>query len=284
MTTPIDIDEDVSICSLALEHEVELTDQLGLVAGVGYAKQSRDSGSDDSDHTYRIGMFYDLMSDTRLKLSHAKKIRFPTLRDLFEPDRANPNLETETTDHYEAGVEQVFHSIPLKLDVTVFRVDAEDYIETDSFGVAQNFEEYRFEGVEVSGVLQATPNVAIRMGYTFLDSENRSAGVLTDTLQNRPEHQLSLDLNVRIPDTGISVYASWLHIERSFELERGSNPSMAQETGDYDVVDLKVQKAFSGFTLFGRAMNLFDDDYVESGGFPAPGRTLLIGGEFPFGT
>jgi len=284
MTSAIDIDEDVNICSLAVEHEVNLTDQLGLVGGVGYAQQTRDSGSDDNDTTYRIGLFYDLMSDTRLTLSHAKKIRFPTLRDLFEPGRANPDLDSETTYHYEAGVEQSFDRLPLNLGITLFKVDAEDYIETDGLGIAQNTEKNRFQGVELTGELQVTDNVTFRAGFTFLDSENRSSGVNTSKLQNRPEHQLSVDMNVRLPSSGANLNVSWLHIERSFELERGSNPSLAQETGDYDVVDVKLQKAFSGLTVFGRVMNLFDEDYVESGGFPAPGRTILIGGEIPFGT
>ncbi|HKK15502.1 MAG TPA: TonB-dependent receptor [Gammaproteobacteria bacterium] len=282
MIAPVDIDEHVDICSIAYEHELQLLDNLGLAGGIGYAWQGKPVGENEDGATWLLGAFFDVLADTRLHISYARKIRFATLRDLFEPGRANPNLTSETTFHYEAGISQTFHRIPASLGFTAFRIDAEDYIEAVG-GVAQNFEEDRFQGFEVSGDVRPLDGMLVRTSYTFLDSENQSPGVLTTRLQNRPEHTLSAEMIYQIPWWDVDFYLSWLHIERQIELERGNNPSMSEETGDYDVFDMKIQKNFPGFAVFGRVQNLLDEDYAESGGFPAPGRIILVGGEVNFG-
>lgn len=283
VTNVIDIDEHADVCFMAYEQELQVTDKLGVVAGAGYAKQDRSTGKTEKDGTYRLGAFYDLSDATRLKASHARKIRFPTLRDLFEPGRANPALEPEVTYHYEMGVEHNFTNVPVELGVTLFRIDAEDYIETVN-GVAQNTDKSRFKGVEVSTEYSPLDQLTLRGGYTYLDAENRSSGASISDLQNRPEHRFTLELGYHLPG-GVSLYTSWLHVENNLELSRDSNPPVrAQETGDYDVVDLKIEKQLGQWTLYSRIHNLMDEDYADSGGFPAPGRWFVIGGELAFGS
>jgi len=282
VTNIIDIDEHADVCSLAYEQELQVSDDLGLVGGVGYAQQHRSSGKTEKGSTYRIGAFYDLSEATRLKTSHARKIRFPTLRDLFEPGRANSTLSPELTYHYEAGVEHRFTDFPALLDVTLFRIDAEDYIEKVPGGVAENTEKSRFEGVEVSAEYSPFDQLTLRTGYTYLDAENRSSGAETQDLQNRPEHRLTMELSYRMP-WGINLYTSWLHVENNLELSRNS-PIISQETGDYDVLDLKVEKQLGRWTLYSRVHNMLDEDYADSGGYPAPGRWFIFGAEMSFGS
>ncbi|MGH8119348.1 MAG: TonB-dependent receptor domain-containing protein, partial [Gammaproteobacteria bacterium] len=255
-------------------------DKLGLTGGAGYAWQDRPSGDDDGV-TYLIGGYYDLFPGTRIHVSHSHLIRFPTLRDLFEPGRANPDLESEKTDHYEAGIRHEFSQFPAGLGITVFRIEAEDFIETDSNGVAQNVEEDRFEGVEITAEARPLESLDLRGAYTYLESRNLSAGVTNRDLQNRPQHQLSVETVYQFP-WDMYLYLAWLHIEGSLDLSRQA-PIKSRETGDYDVFDLKIDKSFGNVSIYARALNLLDEDYVESAGFPAPGRTVLIGGELSFG-
>lgn len=275
------IDESADICSLSYEHELKLFDRFGLTGGAGYARQDRPGGTDDDGVTYLVGGYYDIFTGTRIHVSHSHLIRFPTLRDLFEPGRANPNLKPELTDNYEAGIRHEFSQFPASLGVTVFRIDAEDFIETDSNGIAQNVEEDRFEGVEITGETSPLENLNLRAAYTFLESRNLSTGVTNRDLQNRPQHQLSVETDYQFP-WDMHLYLAWLHIEGNIDLSR-TTPVVSQKTGNYDVFDLKVEKTFGNISVYGRALNLLDEDYVESAGFPAPGRTVLVGGELSFG-
>ena len=281
--SPVSITEHDSICSVAYEHETRLFNNLGLVVGVGTAKQTKKSGSNDSGDTYLLGATYDFTANTQLHISHAKKIRFPTLRDLFEPGRANPELGKETTFHYEAGIEQTFNFVPITLGLTVFRIDAQDFIETDNSGVAQNIEEDRFQGVEITTGIEPIKDLSFRANYTFMESENRSPNIVNRDLQQRPRHRFNLDMTYKVPYIGIDVYGSWSHVEDALEQDR-STGLISQEIDEYDVVDLRVQKDVVDYlTIYGRAMNLLDEDYAESGGFPSPGRTVLFGIEMNFG-
>ena len=277
---PILIDENADICSTSLEHEIKLFDRIGLTGGAGYSWQQRPNNIDDYGVTYLLGAYYDVFSGTRLHISHSHLIRFPTLRDLFEPGRANPNLKSEKTDQYEAGITHTFSKFPASVGFTVFRTDARDFIETDSSGIAQNTEQDRFQGFEITADITILENLNTRTAYTFLESRNLSTGIGNRDLQNRPQHQLSVEANYQLPWNS-NLYLSWLHIAENLELSRQA-PIVSRVTGDYDVFDLKLEKSFGGFSVYGRAMNLFDEDYVESGGFPAPGRQILVGAELGF--
>ena len=280
--TPLLIDSDQHICSVNLEHELKLFDRAGLTGGVGYDWQNRPNDINDDGMTYLLGGYVDVFEGTRIHVSHSHKLRFPTLRDLFEPGRANPNLKAETTNQYEVGILQTFTQIPASIGFTAFRTNAEDFIETDNNGIAQNIEEDRFEGIEITGNVILLDRLNLRTAYTYMESKNLSVGVTNRDLQNRPRHQLSIEADYQLP-LDMNLYLSWLHIEGNIELSR-QTPTLSRETGNYDVFDFKLEKSFGSFNLYGRAMNLLDEDYVESGGFPAPGRLFLVGAEISFGS
>jgi len=277
------ITEHDTICSVAFEHETRIFDNLGLVGGVGTAHQNKKSGNNDSGDTYLLGATYDFPTYTQLHLSHAKKIRFPTLRDLFEPGRANPNLVKETTFHYEAGIEQTFTFVPSSLGITVFRIDADDFIETVN-SVAQNVEADRFQGIEVTGDIKPIKGLVLRANYTFMESENRSPNTINRDLQQRPRHRLNLDVTYNVPYIDVDFYGSWSHVEDALEQDRQTG-LISQEIDEYDVIDIKIQKdLIDNFSIYGRATNLLDEDYAESGGFPSPGRTLYVGFDMNYGS
>ena len=78
----INRDEDLDVFSAAAEYEVKLTSQLSGVVGAGWAEQHRESSS-DGDYTYLAGLRYAFTEDTVLRGNVARKIRFPTLRNLY---------------------------------------------------------------------------------------------------------------------------------------------------------------------------------------------------------
>jgi outer membrane cobalamin receptor len=281
VTDPINVDEIVDVCSVGVEQEYRPYSQLGLVGGLGYATQSRPA-SNDSGAQYLLGAYHDLTEQTQLRALYSSHIRFPTLLDLFEPGRGNPDLNSERTYQYEVGMRHDFTQAPASVDVALFRTDARDFIErSKTTGLQENISKLRFQGVEVQSTVLPADNLTLRFGYTYLDSTNLSADAPTRKLQNRPEHQFTVETTYRAA-SGFEAYASLLHVAKVFELSR-STPTTVQETGDYTVVNVKLsQEMAGGARVFARVDNLFDENYAESGGLPAPGRAFFVGGEIRF--
>ena len=250
------------------------------MAGVSWNQQSRDDAEDADEPAWLVGARYAFSDSTRVRGSYARQIRFPTLRDLYEAGRGNPALEPEKTDNIELALQHDLLDGRSTVELVLYQVDAEDFIERGLSGVAENFEELQFRGVELNGRYAAGENLQLRMGYTYLDSENRSADAETTELQNRPEHKLSLRMDYDLA-SGTRLYGGYMYVAGAVALSRNS-PVTTTEVGDYNVFDLGVSQSLwnDRVRLIGRVENLFDEDYQESFGFPQPGRRLYIGAEF----
>ncbi len=266
----LDEDRDVSLYSLAAEREKAFTSRLSGVAGVSWNQQTRDDASDSDEPAYLVGARYSFSDSTRLRGSYARQVRFPTLRDLYEVDRGNPALEPEKTDNFELALQHDLLDGRSTVELVLYQVDAEDFIERGPSGLAENVEETRFRGVELNGQYMAGENLQLRLGYTYLDAENRSADAATTALQNRPEHKLSLRMDYDLA-TGTRFYGSYMHVAGAVTLSRDT-PVTTAEVGDYNVFDLGISHSLwnDRVRLLGRVENLFDEDYQESSASRSP--------------
>ena len=254
------------------------TDQLGLVAGLGYSKQDRSDGPGEDGTSWLLGAHYAWGEATTLRASASRQVRYPTLRDLYAVDRGNPALTPETTDTYELAWRQDLAAGP-QFEAVLFHIDADDFIERPlTGGLVQNFEAYQFQGVEVTLASRAAGPFDWSVGYTWTDSENQSSGADIETLQNRPEHKFALRADYEFAG-GWRVGGTWLYVADSYTLSR-TTPTTAQELGDYNVLDLDVSFEFGGNArVYARIENALDELYEESFGFPQDGRTLVLGAE-----
>lgn len=274
-------DRDVQTYSVALEYEREITDKLGLVLGYGHHFQQRDEG-DDNDFSYMIGATYALSESTRLNVNHARKIRFPSVKQLYGSD-GNENLETEVTYHYEAGVQQNIFADGI-LGVTGFVINAEDFIEkieVDGDDVTLNFQEISIVGIETDLTIYPVDDLMVRLAVTWLDTEDKSDDSARDELQYRPEWKLSAETRYNF-DFGLSVYGSVLYVANQYFYD--SSQTLKSELDDFAIVNLKFTQRINetGLEVYAGVDNLFDEDYEESYGLPQPGRTLYGGVEYRF--
>jgi outer membrane receptor protein involved in Fe transport len=279
---PIDIDRDVHLCSSSVEYEVTPIERLGLVLGYGHYWFEKDDGEHDDAGSFLAGAHYDILKNTRIRGSVARKIRFPSIRQLYEPESGDPDLTTEESMNYELGVEQ---GLPCKSRVALvgFFEDVDDYIEKlppdDRF---KNNDEYRFFGFELTAETRFQENLFLRFGYTYLDTEDRSSGSERTDLQYRPRHKVAFEGRYLF-DFGLSLYVNVLHVARQYDYSN-TTPLQKRRMDDYSVVDLKVDQTVipDRLTVYFVANNLFDEDYEESFGFPRPGRTVYGGIEWRF--
>jgi outer membrane cobalamin receptor len=281
-------DEDLDVFSAAAEYEVKLTSQLSGVVGAGWAEQHRENSS-DGDYTYLAGLRYAFTEDTVLRGNVARKIRFPTLRNLYDTAGGNANLETEVTQNYEVGLDQRLPFINGLFSVTVFRIDAENFIRRrtgnecdgidfgDGYDPFCNDDQLRFQGVETNLAFSPFAGFNAQVGYTYLDASNEQPTVVggTSTIDNEPEHKVMAAVSYAIGG-GATLLADYQYVADSFAVGRDQIQTL--ELADYHLLNLGVTQDIGGaYQLYGRVENVLDENYESSFGFPEAGRVFFIG-------
>jgi outer membrane cobalamin receptor len=263
--------------SASLEYDILLFDSLGVVLGYGQYWQNKEEGENESKGSFMAGAYYDIIKGSRVRGAFAKKIRFPTLRQLYSVGEGNPDLTPETSYNYELGFEQ---RLPLNSRVAIdgFLSDVSDYIEKpydDDY--YHNYDKYRFQGIEITAETRFMENVLLRLGYTFMDSEDKSPDSPKDELQYRPKHKLTFEGKYTF-HFGFSAYANVIYNADQYYYER-SEPFTKAKLDNYAIVNLKFDQALLNGLLdvYVGADNLFDKNYEQSYGFPAAGR-IIYGG------
>ena len=267
----------LNVYSTALEYETHITSRLSAVVGGGLAEQQREDTS-DSDYTYLAGLRFAVTDDTALRGSVARKIRFPTLRNLYGTDEGDSSLKTEVTQNYEIAIEHQMRNINAYWSVTAFRIDAKNFISKDRFTqLFENKDLLRFQGVETTATFRPTDILGIQLGYTYLHSENLApvpGG--TNAVQFEPEHTVTVSANYRVrPD--LVLNADYQFIAGSVALSRDELSTL--ELDAYHLVNLGLTQDLAGGSaqIFGRIENLLDENYQTAYGFPEAGRTYYLG-------
>jgi outer membrane receptor protein involved in Fe transport len=152
---------------------------------------------------------------------------------------------------------------------------------------SDNLSNSRARGIELSAGARLPNGFALRGGYTYLETEILAADGVTgtglepfvtgDRLPRRPRHRTFLDLSYAHARASAFVVLeardATLDIEPSFGLFGGlfENPgyTTASSGGSWNLA--------RRVSLFGRITNLFDRQYEEIFGFPAPGRRVTGG-------
>ena len=275
-TVPFNEDRSARIASLAVEVELTPGGPFSAVLGASYAAQTRDGAEDDEDLNFLIGGTWELRPNLALRGSVARQIRFPTLRDLYGAGRGNPELDAERTRNVEIAIERRTQSGNSSLELALFRIDAEDFIQGLPGDILRNVEQTRRQGAELSGRHRFDKDLRLDWSYTFLDAENRSPNADVTTIQNQPEHKVALTVEGDLR-AGLRLRGDLLFVADSFALSR-TRPTRVMELGDYTVVGLSLDwRLADRLRLRGRVANLLDENYVESVGFPSPGRTFFVG-------
>jgi outer membrane cobalamin receptor len=275
-------DEDVQLYTTALEYEVNLLDNLGMVLGYGYHWQNRNEGNDADTYSYLIGLYYDVAPSSRIKLSHARKIRFPSIKQLYGSG-GDADLVAEETLHYELGLEQQLPANTL-LSINGFVNDASNFIEKDDEDINQNNDEYLFHGFEVALDNRHFDNLLLSLSYSYLESEDRSATSEKHQLQNRPRDRVTFETLYGFA-WGMKVQASVMYVANQYFYDADGKDELEQKRASaYTVVDVKVSQALlnDALELYIGANNLFDEDYEQSYGYPQPGRNVYGGVSYRF--
>jgi outer membrane cobalamin receptor len=231
-------------------------------------------------------------SVTRVRASAGTGIRPPDVFEIAFTD--NANLRPERSRSLDVGVEQQLMSGTLVIDGAVFANHYDDLIVTvgRAWGNVSryrtdNVANARARGVELSALARLPLGLRAAATYTRLSTAMLSVDSLGGTAPNpfavgdplirRPRHQGTVDLRY----TGIraTAFATVTTRARAMDIEPnyGSFGGVFFTPG-YAVVDVGGSVPVRrGLELFARVDNVANRRYEETLGFPALGRTGIVG-------
>lgn len=229
---------------------------------------------------------------TRVRANAGTGIRPPDVFEIAFTD--NANLRPERSRSLEAGVEQHLMSGRFVIDGALFENTYDDLIVTvgRAWGNASryrtdNIANARARGVELSALARLPLGLRAAATYTRLSTTMLSVDGLGgtaptpfavgDPLIRRPPHQGSVDL--RYTGARGAAFATVTTRSRILDIEPnyGSFGGVFFTPG-YAVVDIGGSTPVRrGLELFARMDNVANRRYEETLGFPALGRTGIVG-------
>jgi outer membrane receptor protein involved in Fe transport len=236
-----------------------------------------DSSNESAETTSKLGVLYVFNdSDTQVSANWGQGFSLPGFFALASPLVGNPDLRPETSESYDIGVTHRFAG-GLTGTATLFHNEFTDLIDFDSTTFQMiNRDRLDVDGIEIALDYSISDELGIQAQATYLDME-----LVNDDapLRQRPDWRGGLTLHW-LPNSSWGVDASWLYSGASFD---SAIPTGDQLLDSYNRLDVTATYHHSDALLAILSVtNLFDDDYYEAIGFPAPGARLRIGLRYQF--
>jgi vitamin B12 transporter len=228
---------------------------------------------------------------TRARASAGTGIRPPDAFEVASTD--NPDLKPERSRSVDVGIDQQLAGGAYSLAATAFFNRFDDLIVTVGRSLrdasryrSDNISNARARGLELSGAARLPFGLAVSASYTFLSTRILSVDGLAiaptpftvgDPLIRRPRHQSSLDVTYR--SSRFSAFAEVGQRSRILDIEPsfGSSGGLFNSPG-YSAINAGIAVPVGGrLQVFARGLNLADRQYEETLGYPALGRSGMVG-------
>jgi iron complex outermembrane receptor protein len=289
--------------SVSLENEFNKIKNLSVVVGASYdwfrvTEADRNITDKDTGDSIRqdnldtpdtmdefnpmIGATYTLSDTTRLFGSVARKVRFPTLSQLYSTKSGNTELIAEKSLNYTLGITQSFGSIA-EGELAFFYYDISDFISRDApgtEGIYRNYAKISLAGFELSGEIYPTKDLIFKLGYTYNNGRDRSKDRVTDNVIFIPEHKIDIGVKYNIPYIITLIDLTGVYVSESYnQLPTPQKPDQeAIKTGDHFIMNARISKSFlKRYEAYLAINNIFDSDYESEYGFPGLGRNFYVG-------
>ena len=273
-------DDSAWVYTAAAEYQFQSEGDWGFTLGGAYHDMDKTEGN-ENDYSALASGFWQAADETRLSLSAARKVRFPSMRNLYSLSSGNQELETEISKHVELGLEQGL-GMNTELQLYLYHTDADDYIAKDVNGMYQNIGNYRFQGLDTVLSNNSIENLDLSLSYSYLNAEDRDSSTGFDGLDYRPKHQLRFQLGYKLPtETRIHLNVERIMDQNYYEQEKIGGQKVWQEKSleDYTLVDINLVQPLlkDNLELYLRATNLLDENYYQSDSLPQAGRQVFVG-------
>jgi len=267
---PITVDQhEVSHVGVYVQEQIPIGGSSSLIFG---GRLDDHDGFDDQ-FTYRIGTSIRIAGGWKIRGTLATGFKAPTIYQLFNSSSGNPNLNAETSKGWDVGLDKDVDSLSGTVGLTWFDNSFEDLIDFSGFTYF-NVQEARTSGLEAFAELWPADSLAVRLGYTFLNTEDVTTG---EDLIRRPREKVALNADYRFGEKG-NLNLTGIYVGDRTDKDFSTWPAATVTLESYTLVNLAGSFAVSDrFKLTGRIENLLDEEYQEVFGYGTPGRSAYLG-------
>ena len=288
--------------SIGLENEFNQLKNFSLVVGTSFDffnvdkseanvtdddgnfldQENRDLPSTMKELNPMIGATYTFPDSTRVFASIARKVRFPTLQQLFSSRSGNEGLKAEKSVNYTLGVSKTFSKY-ISGELALFYHDISDFISRDApgvLGIYQNYARISLAGFELTGEVNPIKDLGIWAGYTYNKARDKSPGHETEHVLFIPENKIDVGAYYIIPYiiTRLDLTGTFVGMTYSQLPTPADDTLEVLKTDDYFTLNAKLSKVFmKNFEAYVAVNNIFDTDYEPEFGFPGMGRNYYAG-------
>ncbi|MCM2311559.1 MAG: TonB-dependent receptor [Steroidobacteraceae bacterium] len=237
-----------------------------------------DADGADAETTSRLGAIYAMGEGaTELRANWGQGFKLPSFFSLGSPLVGNPDLRPETSESFDLGVSRAIADGRARFGLTYFDNDFEDLIDFDPELFLQvNRKDVQTSGIELEGSFEPGAALGLRAHVTYVDYDIPAGA---DPLRQRPEWRGGLELSWR-PRAAFSLVVAWLYVGETYDT---SVPTGGLDLGAYHRVDANLRwSATPRLTVALAVDNLFDAEYEDAIGFPAPGFRPRLGVSYRF--
>ena len=286
-----------NIIGLFSQVDYKIIEPLNLSFGLRYDNSNLTDLDKENSVSPKFGINYKLNDNTYLRASVGKGFRAPSLAEAFTSTTLsgltvipNPNLKSETSYTYEAGINHNFYDI-VTFDFTVFNNEYYDMIEIefnpfDGKAFFNNLTRARIQGVDLSTVTNLfAQKLTFNLSYTYLWPRDIEENLV---LKYRSRHTAIAGLNFKhdIFEAGID-FRFLSRVEKIDDelVNLGTVPDGNKRVNIY-VLDARIGAHLFNYNipcrLFLNVNNLLNYNYVELIGNIAPLRNYSLNAEFIF--
>jgi iron complex outermembrane receptor protein len=212
------------------------------------------------------GLAYNPSPATTIKASVAKGFRSPTIRELYLWTPANAYLEPERMMNYEIGILQKFFENKLSLELTIFKSDGDNLIQTvmGSTGPKNiNTGKFSNTGVEFAGAFRPSDKLTFNANYSYVS--------MKDPIIASPGQQLFVSGTYKLNKLSLNI--SVQHIQ---DLYTQISPLEVKES--FTLLNSRISYTINKYVdVFLKGENLADKKYYINYGYPMPGL-IVFGG------
>lgn len=255
--------DETSIDGLFALYEFQPLDTLTLTGGV----RVDDHSSFGTETTSRVAVAYNPSNQITIRASWGQGFKAPTIFQLTGGGFAapNPNLQPETSEAFDAGIDWRSSDERANASITVFDADIKNLIQFASSGY---FNEAQVEtmGVELTGGYDLTDWLNVSASYAYIDATDTAGDALIRVPQHSGDVRFSID-----PDGPFSgaVLVRYNDVEPDRSARKVDSWTRVDVTGSYDLSET--------LEVFGRIENLSDEEYQQILGYGTPDLSGSIG-------
>jgi vitamin B12 transporter len=237
-----------------------------------------DSSNEPAKTTSRLGILQAFNNgNTQLRANWGQGFSLPGFFALASPLVGNPDLRPETSKSYDLGLTHSFVDAGIETTITIFHNEFTDLIDFES-SVFQmvNRDRLDVDGVELQMVYTVSDALSIQAQATHLDMELVGSNL---PLRQRPDWRGGLSISW-LPTASWGLDASWLYSGETFD---SSIPTGDQFLDSYNRLDVTATYHHNdALHAVLSITNVFDEDYFEAIGFPAPSTRARLGIRYQF--